>query len=399
MEAKKAGQRLTLEEMFDIFEQDVYKEYREEHGIEILHDDKGQRYIKNYPEDWWRDGGDCPLILAYILAEQMNYSQYGHLDLNFATSGVFSLRWDITLISLWVHPLVWAINDFYTNHCVLGYGAISIYVPVLPENAYEIVNHFEHIRVVDIFIDAGSLVIAKEDDYKNGIMKGMHQWHILTADSMEVYRKAFMGEDITEDDYNAIKLFSAFQLRSNLLLIAQERGGKFAAEVLRLLQEEWPMLKQWKNALRNMTKEDIDDFEECLYHGFDDLLAEWEKEAEQNTTRGPKETTMFKDKETAERETKRFLSFINHHKMSEDDVDAAYDNRVNQVAVCFYRIWKEKNYLTTRACGTSLSRFIVDCGLSISVKEKAHGNVLNKMIKSNDLFANWIGEVRASFQN
>ena len=216
---------------------------------------------------------------------------------------------------------------------------------------------------------------------------------------MDVYQKAFMGEDITNDDYKAIKLFSATQLRTSLILIANGRGGKCAAEILRLLQSEWPKIKVWKNALRNMTKEDIDEFEECLYHGFDDLLAEWETEAEQNTTRGPKETTMFKDKEMAERETKRFLSFINHHKMSEDDVDAAYDNRVNQVAVCFYRIWKEKNYLTTRACGTSLSRFIVDCGLSISVKEKAHGNVLNKMIKSNDLFANWIGEVRASFQN
>ena len=100
MEAKKAGQRLTLEEMFDIFEQDVYKEYREEHGIEILHDDKGQRYIKNYPEGWWIDGGDCPLILGYILAEQMIYSKYAHLEFDYAMPGVFSLQWDITLISL-----------------------------------------------------------------------------------------------------------------------------------------------------------------------------------------------------------------------------------------------------------------------------------------------------------
>lgn len=399
MEAKKAGQRLTLEEMFDIFEQDVYKEYREEHGIEILHSEQVPRYIKNYPEGWWIDGGDCPLILAYILAEQMNTAIYGNLDLNYGTRGTFTLHWDITLVSLWVHPLVWATEDICTKNCVLGYWAIPVFVPLPQEEAYKIVAAFIRIRVIDIFVDMRSLAIAKEDDYEHGLMKGMHQWNLLTADCMDVYQKAFMGEDITDDDYKAIKLFSATQLRTSLILIANGRGGKCAAEILRLLQSEWPKVKVWKNALKNMTKEDIDEFEECLYHGFDDLLAEWEKEAEQNTARGPKETTMFKDKETTERETKRFLSFINHHKMSEDDVDAAYDNHVNQVAVCFYRIWKEKNYLTTRACGTSLSRFIVDCGLSISVKEKAHGNVLNKMIKSNDLFANWIGEVRASFPN
>lgn len=85
--------------------------------------------------------------------------------------------------------------------------------------------------------------------------------------------------------------------------------------------------------------------------------------------------------------------------MREDDVDAAWDNRVNQVAVCFYRIWKEKNMLMAKAGGTSLSRFIINCGLSISVKEKAHGNALNRMIQSDDMFSMYVGDVRASFYN
>lgn len=83
--------------------------------------------------------------------------------------------------------------------------------------------------------------------------------------------------------------------------------------------------------------------------------------------------------------------------MSEDDVDAAWDNRVNQVTVCFYRVWKEKKMLTTKAGGTSLSRFIIENGLSLSVKEKAHGNALNRMINSDDVFSTWVGDVRASF--
>lgn len=399
MEEKKAGQRLTLEEMFDIFEQDVYKEYREEHGIEILHDDKLGRYIKKHPRGWWYDD-DCPGILGYILAEQfIEIGDGKSYDLEIPADGAFSLQWELNLITMWVHPLVWATKDEYNMSCILGHMAMPVYAPFRVEKACKIIQRHECFRVLSFFTDEESLVIAKEDDYERGFMKGMHQWEILTGDHQELYKKVLEGGVAMEEDYEAIKLFSPLRLRSSLLLIAEKRSGKQAAEILHLLQSEWPRIKVWKNALRNMTKEDIDDFEECLYHGFDDLLAEWEKEAEQNTTRGPKETTMFKDKEMAERETKRFLSFINHHKMSEDDVDAAYDNRVNQVAVCFYRIWKEKNYLTTRACGTSLSRFIVDCGLSISVKEKAHGNVLNKMIKSNDLFANWIGEVRASFQN
>ena len=109
-------------------------------------------------------------------------------------------------------------------------------------------------------------------------MKRMHQWDVLTADYYELYRKAFMGEFVSEDDYKSLKLFSALILRSNLMLIAKERGGRRALEILQMLQEEWPKLKMWKNALRNMSKEEIDDFENCLNYGFDDLLEEWEKE-------------------------------------------------------------------------------------------------------------------------
>lgn len=401
MEAKKAGQRLTLEEMFDIFEQDVYKEYREEHGIEILHDDKVGRYIARYPERWWTLDRVCPSILAFILAEQLLQQEFYYdsgIQITIPPDGSYSVEWEATLIQMWLHPLIWADTEFYLGHIILGHVAVPTYDESRVKAAYEVSVTHETFRVL-FFADNIDQLTMPEDDLEHGFMKGMHVWSHLTRNSAPVYKKVFSGEMLQIEDITSLKLFSAFQLRYSIRLIAEQRGGKLALEILEMLKKEWPTLKLWKNALRNMTKEEIDEFEECLNHGFDDLLAEWETEAEQNTTRGPKETTMFKDKEMAERETKRFLSFINHHKMSEDDVDAAYDNRVNQVAVCFYRIWKEKNYLTTRACGTSLSRFIVDCGLSISVKEKAHGNVLNKMIKSNDLFANWIGEVRASFQN
>lgn len=194
-------------------------------------------------------------------------------------------------------------------------------------------------------------------------------------------------------------------LLKKLKFVAKERGGAKAAEIVKRLRKDWPhIIREKLFGISNLNKFEMGTvlkIEEQLNGELELYLQKWEAEAENETkmssARGPKETTVFRDSETAEREKERFISFINRHKMSEDDVDAAWDNRVNQVAVCFYRVWKEKKMLTTKAGGTSLSRFIIDCGLSISVKEKAHGNALNRMINSTDLFTNWIGEVRASF--
>ena len=203
----------------------------------------------------------------------------------------------------------------------------------------------------------------------------------------------------------SFKHFRSDDMIQTLKFIANERGVARVMEIVERFRKDWPYIE--KKELFGISGLDDWNKKVILYNKdafFDEIglhIAEWESEeaknAEQNSTRGPKVTTLFKDGETAEEETERFLSFINRHKMNGDDVDSSYDNRVNQVAVCFFRIWKEKKCLMSKASGTSLSRFIIENGLSISVKEKAHGNALNRMINSDDVFSTWVGDVRASF--
>lgn len=194
-------------------------------------------------------------------------------------------------------------------------------------------------------------------------------------------------------------------LLKKLKFVAKERGGAKAAEIVKRLRKDWPhIIREKLFGISNLNKFEMGTvlkIEEQLNGELELYLQKWEAEAENETkmssTRGPKETTLFKNKETGKRERQRFLTFISNHKLKEEDVDSSEDNRINQIAVCFYRLWITNNCLQANAGGTALSRFIKECGLSITAKEKAHSNALNRMIASNDVFPIWVGVVRASF--
>ena len=194
-------------------------------------------------------------------------------------------------------------------------------------------------------------------------------------------------------------------LLKKLKFVAKERGGAKAAEIVKRLRKDWPHIRREKlfgiSDLNEFEMGTVLKIEEQLDGELELYLQKWEAEAEkeaiQSSTRGPKERSLFKDKETELREKKRFVTFINNHKIQGEDVDTSQDNRVNQVAVCFFRIWKKKEYLMVKASGTALARFIREQGLSITVNEKAHGNALNRMIHSDDVFPMYVGDVRASF--
>lgn len=299
-----------------------------------------------------------------------------------------------------MNPLKWQWridwDDDFKDMVIEGRVAKEVYCSEREDQVRKMLNDYYMQYVLDF---ANEFPICEEDDPQHGKIKGLHYWTMITWNNDPLFERILDGNECNEGELAKTKGYDAAYLRKNLTIIAEKCGGERARYLLMKLQQEWKQIKIWRSDSEVMTERDIRLFEESIFHGFDDLLAEWKQEAEQSSTRGPKETTVFRDKETAQCETERFLSFINKHKMREDDVDAAWDNRVNQVAVCFYRIWKEKNMLMAKAGGTSLSRFIINCGLSISVKEKAHGNALNRMIQSDDMFSMYVGDVRASFYN
>lgn len=122
-------------------------------------------------------------------------------------------------------------------------------------------------------------------------------------------------------------------------------------------------------------------------------------ESEEESRRGPKVTSLFISDEVEKQETKRLISFFHKHKLGKSDLDAAQDNSANQVIVCFYRVWKENHKLTSKAGPTALVRYISTLeGLSISVTEIAYSNALGRMIKPENKYPDWSGQVREYFQ-
>ena len=114
--------------------------------------------------------------------------------------------------------------------------------------------------------------------------------------------------------------------------------------------------------------------------------------------RGNTEKSLFINLTTTEQEKQRFLSFLREHNLGNSELDAALDNSVTQIIVCFYRVWQQKKLLTAKAGGTAVARFVsAVCELPLTVDEKAYANILNRMIKSSEKYPDWNGNVRASF--
>lgn len=116
--------------------------------------------------------------------------------------------------------------------------------------------------------------------------------------------------------------------------------------------------------------------------------------------RGQRRRSFFIDDETTDREKKRFLDYLHMHNLGTNDFDSSEENSGNQIAVCFYRQWQKQDLLHPKAGGTAFVRFLRDdCDLSISVEEKALGNVLSRMINSSQRYSNWCGDISAYCQN
>lgn len=352
------------------------------YNIDLIKDKKTDLLYTDYDFIKERD-----LLVGHLLIEQL-YAKKDQVDWARVT-----YNYDYEAIERIKHmlitPLVWVPTEEAAEYCVVaGKVAKEIDTPV----GYENEDRYQFCRDLSV---QGILWFADNlPEYTE--QTSLWRYHHMLP-------KIVLWDKLLQASF---KHFRSNDMIQMLKLIANERGVARATEIVERFRKDWPYIEKKGlfgiDSLNEFEKKNVICNKDAFFDEIGLHIAEWEskeKKAEQSSTRGPKETTVFGDKETAQCETERFLSFINKHKMREDDVDAAWDNRVNQVAVCFYRIWKGKNMLMAKAGGTSLSRFIKDCGLSISVKEKAHGNALNRMIQSDDMFRNWIGEVRASFNN
>ena len=281
---------VTLEEMYDILMRDEYKEFREENNVKLVTLEDGTRRLSRIINGYIVDS--LPLVYRHIEAEEILIRDINDIelrDIGYKTPSYYMLY------ELWTRPLVWADPLENKDRVIDGRVAKEGHRSHYDWKIKMITEDLRDLALCD-FADNPRLYSTYNNDSLDFI--GIHSWSQLTADKSAIDRKIDNGGHYSIDDYRLIKDYDATCLRENLVIISRLRGVKRAAELLRMLQAEWPTLKRWKIYMGNISKEEIEEFEDILMNGFDDLLAEWEGEKtsveeEENPEAGKPDSSFF----------------------------------------------------------------------------------------------------------
>ena len=266
MEKKKY---VTLEDMRDLFAKEK---------------DKIKCYFSPLPEGFVRCSE--PTIYGSTLGRHLyaeRLLQKGYQEVNWSKECPHPAM-ILDYAKTWMHPLVWQDAFKFKDLVIDGRVATEEYDD---ERLYEISEIVNYIYEQDILAYSDEPVHFEEDLPEIGFPKGMHDWSPLTWDVKSNLDEILAGNAHDENEADG-KYYDFVRLRYNLNIIAEYRGGKRAAELLRMLQCEWPKIKRWKTHFDSMEEKDIMEFEDLLFNGFDDLLEEWDAETPQEATSNTK---------------------------------------------------------------------------------------------------------------
>ncbi len=271
--------RLTLNEMHLSYDTEVYSYMREKLGATIEWHDRynseGKRDIMEAHVEmvgnWYSP--NAPLLYRHIIAEQL-LEDFRNVDWYEVTK--YTPRTILLIAELWMHPLVDCTGEMITQLAIEGNIAKEEFAPDRKEEIREVLEFIFRKRVLwfadhPLELDSDALFL--------GMTKGMWMWFFLTQGYEDLIEKVLNGDHLEKSDRAECEPFNTFVLRDNLNYIAQERDGATAARLLRKLQEQWAKIKMWNACgLDEMNEQDVAQFEQTLFHGYDDLLAEWEKD-------------------------------------------------------------------------------------------------------------------------
>lgn len=264
---------VTLKEMYDIYSSDDYKNYRDFFSpIEWKTMPSGKRIIPCLRV--WHDRFFVPLIYSHIIAEQL--LQLDCHDIEWSTINIYEAESYFALLELWLHPLVWVNPSELKNVVVCGRAAKEKFMQYRYDEVEQTDKYIYNRRIIQF---ADNPYVCGKDDLNYGKLKGTHSWLTITQDWETIRNRVMKGEHITSNDIASMKPYSSISLRNNLNIIAEARGGKRAAELLRMLQNEWENIIIWDSNIRHIKKNspgEIEQFEHALKNGFKDLLAEWD---------------------------------------------------------------------------------------------------------------------------
>ena len=260
---------VTLEEMYNCFKSDEYKEFREDFDVSFVVDENGKESVSYIYA--WDLPENSPFLYRHIVAEQLFRTDYRLVNWEYMSA--FSEATFYELMDLMLNPLVWQDKRLYYDSLIEGRIAKEEFDRSRLHRVWEIMYY---IREEGILNFADNPYVFDEDLIGANYIKGMHDWGIITTDYGEIMMNIYQGKHFTYSDLRKNKHYDIKQLRTSILKIAEKRGGKRAEEILSMLQEEWPKIKRWKTHFENMTEDDICQFEDILMNGFETELEEWE---------------------------------------------------------------------------------------------------------------------------
>ena len=184
---------------------------------------------------------------------------------------------------LWCHPLVWVpISDELKNGRIfVGRVAEERFVQRASHLVEETpIDRANYLPAVDWFAEKLPFADGSEPfyilDYKFSSLD-IIQWYYLTRNAHKMYN-ATWGENGKFDP----SLLVPFDLREflfNLEIIAHSKGGRRAAEIVRLLRKDWKRITTMKFFdIGKMSTEQIEEFRAGLFEGMDYYLEQWDAE-------------------------------------------------------------------------------------------------------------------------
>ena len=260
---------VTLEEMYNCFKSDEYKEFREDFDVSFVVDENGEESVSYIYA--WDLPETSPFLYRHIVAEQLFRTDYRHVNWEYMSA--FSEDTFYGLMDLMLNPLVWQDKRLYYDSLIEGRIAKEEFDRSRLHRVWEIMYY---IREEGILNFADNPYVFDEDLIGANYIKGMHNWGVITTDYERIMMNIYQGARFTYSDLSKNKYYDIKQLRTSILKIAEKRGGKRAAEILNTLQKEWPKIKRWKTHFECMTNDDISQFEDILMNGFETELEEWE---------------------------------------------------------------------------------------------------------------------------
>jgi len=273
---------LTLDELYDIFDTNQYDEFRSDFKDDVFIHRKNPN-TPTLATGILCLGGKVPIVYQHIIAERLFAASFDSID--WQEMDAYEFMTLLSLVYLWMYPLT-----FTEEH---GEGQITFEGRIVREMYNE--SRLEKVwdRANKLF-ESGVLFFADElplcpnDDIELGMLNNTHFWEYITANVLEVTGKILQKKIGRQERWEECRMLHSNALRYSIMFIKEHRGGKAAASILRLLQNEWSDIKTWKAmGIVQLDNNEILQFEDSLFHGFEKDLEMWDAETSENVSNKP----------------------------------------------------------------------------------------------------------------